>query len=326
MGEKVLGSANPLAMGFRHGKRALVDSIGGVFIGFLLLLIAVYASTCDVKRLSGNVAKMTPVAAENAGTLSGMQVVTGTPDSIENIVAPLTDKKVFWYDYKKEEFVTEQVKEQKSETVVENGQEKQVTKEVTKEVSDWKVRDEKADYSDFKLGALTVKPDKAKLDITEQNTTKELGKNKDGNDEREVVTYVPVTGPLTVVGEIAGGAIAGGEPFRISTETPDKLVATMKGEETNAFIGHKVLAVLLFTFAFNLMLGPLLLLFKIVPIIGGFLRGIVFFASLVLAIVFVAIITVVVKFWWAILLAGLVITALALMMHHKDKPKPQPAG
>ncbi len=325
VGERVLGSANPAARAFRGAKSGIAGAIRGVFTGIVLFLLAVYVSTCDVERHSKEVAKLTPVAATDAAGLSGLQIVTGEPQVIARLDAPNVDEAVLFYTWEKQEYVTEIVKENVTKTVTEGGVDKEVTIEQEKEVSDWKTIEEKTGAASFKLGGLTVNPEHAKLDIPGFKREIDAGKSAAGNDLREITSYYKVPSSVTVVGEISGGEISGGKVFRISQKAPEEVVDKMRTEETQQFFGLKAIAALLFFISFSMILGPVLLLTKIIPVAGGLARGVIYAISLVISVVLVAVITIVVKFWWAIaaaMLAGGIIAIFAAMNRSK-KPQVQ---
>lgn len=320
VGERVLGSANPVARTFRGVKNDVVGAIKGVFFGLILFLAAIYVSTCDIERHSKEVAKLTPVAATDAASLSGLQVVTGEPQILSPLSAPNVDETVLFYKWEKQEYVTEIVKENVKKTITEGGVDKEITVEQEKEVSDWKTIEEKSEAASFKLGALTVNPKEARLDIPGFKREIDAGKSAAGNDLREVTSYYKVPASVTVVGEVSGGEISGGKVFRISQKAPEEVVQKMRTEEKQQFWGLKAFAALLFFISFSMILGPLLLMTKIIPVAGGLARGVIYVISLIISVMLVAVITIVVKFWWAIaaaIIIGGVIAIFAAMSRAK---------
>jgi hypothetical protein len=321
VGERVLGSANPIAKGFRGAKNEIVGAFQGIGLGIILFFVAIGVSTCEAKAVSKDAAKYEAVSAEDAAGKSGMFIVTGAAELVDKIKPPQVDTNVLYYSWERQEYCKEIVTETHTETVTENGQEVEKTVEEQKEVWDWKTREERAKFAVFKLGAIKVKPDGAVIDLTKQTIEKDMGKNSVGNDIREVVEYVELPSRLTIIGNVSGGEITGGITYRITEKNKDEIIAQMKAEEKAQNIGYFVLAVILFTLSFNLVLGPILLLTKIVPFVGGMIRGVVFFVSLIISVVIVLMIKIVLMFWWLLLLIMLlgVAVAIAIALSHKEK-------
>jgi len=321
VGEKIIGSANPIARGFRNVKKEIVGAFQGIFIGFILFFIAIWVSCADVERHSKEVNKIEPVAAEQAQGLSGLQVVTGSTDLLDKIKAPNVDGYVLHYNWEKQEWNTWIETETYTETVIKDGKEVEITKERDVEKQGWKTLEEKSKYANFKMGPITVNPEGSRIDLKTESITKNTGINAAGNDTQQITNYTKLPSNLTVLGEISGDVISGGEVFRITTLSPDKLVEQMEKEEKQAYMTYKVIAVVLFTFAFNLMLGPILLLTRLIPILGGLARTVVFIISLIISIVLVALITFVVKFWWLLLLIMFLAAGVAISIGLSKKDK-----
>ena len=321
VGERVLGSANPIAKGFRGAKNEIVGAFQGIGLGIILFFVAIGVSTCQAKEVSKDAAKYEAISATDAEGKSGMFIVSGAAELVDKIKPPQVDANVLYYHWERQEYCKEIVTETHTETVTENGQEVEKTVEEQKEVWDWKTREEKSKYAMFKLGSIKVKADNSRIDLSKNIVEKDMGKNTVGNDIREVVEYVELPSQLTVVGSLAGGEISGGDQFWITTKNKDEILAQMKSEEKAANIGYFVLAVVLFTLSFNLVLGPILLLTKLVPFLGGLIRGVVFFISLIISIVTVLMIKIVLKYWWVLLLVILLGVAIAVSIALSRKEK-----
>lgn len=319
--ERVLGRANPIARGFRGAKSEIFGAFQGIAIGIVLFFVAIGVSTCQAEKNAKDTAKYEAITATDAAGKSGMYIVTGSAELVDKIKPPNFDKPVLYYKWEKQEYCKEIVTETHTETVTEDGVDKEITVEEQKEVWDWKTLEDRTMYANFKLGPITVKPQSARLDLPTQNSEKSLGKNKANNDEREVLEYKELPSQLTVVGNLSGDSISGGDQFWVTTKNKDEIVATMKSEEKAQNIGFFIVAVLLFTFSFNLLLGPILLLTKIVPFVGGMIRGVVFFVSLIIAVVIVSVIKIVLLYWWLILLVILLAVGIAVSVALSKKEK-----
>ena len=93
----------------------------------------------------------------------------------------------------------------------------------------------------------------------------------------------------------------------------DELVGAMNSEEESSRWMKIIFSVILWTIAFNLMLGPAMLMFNLFPVkqVGGCARGIVTVFAFIAACFTTWITYVLTRFWWVVVL---LIVALAVFM------------
>ncbi len=322
---KVLGSANPLAKGFRDTKQGCMDSIGGMFLGFILFALAFVPAWCSVRGVaehSKTLDALPLLTAAEAKGQTGLLKVHGKPENVEVMPFDIACKEinakedVFWYHTALKEFREHPETRQKTVTRTVNGQEVQETVEEQYMVQDWQVLDEQTQAaSSFMLGEIEVLPRESDLRLTRFESCQDKGPETLGS-RWLLVEYLPIedVGDLVVVGEMVSDRISSGTPFIITDKSADELVADLAASESAAKWGLTALSVILFFLGFNLIIGPLLFLLKYVPFVGGGLRFVIGVISLVLSIVLVLIIKFVILYWWVILvlLAGVVILVAVL--------------
>ena len=325
LSRKVLGSANPLAKGFRDTKQGCMDSIGGMFLGFILFALAFVPAWCSVRGVaehSKTLEALPLLTAAQAKGQTGLVKVHGKPENVEVVPFDIACKEinakkdVFWYHKALKEFREHPETRQKTVTRTVNGQEVQETVEEQYMVQDWQVLNEETQAAaSFTLGGIEVLPRESDLRLTRFESCQDKGPETLGS-KWLLVEYLPIedVGDLVVVGEMVSDRISSGTPFIITDKSADELVADLAASESAAKWGLTALSVILFFLGFNLIIGPLLFLLKYVPFVGGGLRFVIGVVSLVLSIVLVLIIKFVILYWWLILvlLAGLVILVAVL--------------
>jgi hypothetical protein len=338
VGRKVLGSSNPMAKGFRKAKGGCADSVGGIFFGIILFMLAFWPAWCSVRgveSVSKNVDAIPLMTAAQAAGASGMVKIQDTPEDIEYISLDLECRDineeidVFWYTYTLKEYTEHYETQTRTETRDEGGQEVEHQYEDQVLVQDWETIDEETEVADsFMLGEIEVDPGTAQIRLENTQTCEDKGREEIG-EQWLTVEYLPVDDvtQIMVVGEISGNKIRSGDPFIVTDHSPESLVSAMAGEEKGARMGLTILAIILYFVSFNLIIGPLLFLLNYVPIIGGGLRFGIGIGSLILAIVWVFLLKFIIAFWWAIILVLIILIVLlinfAKKKHHDDEP---PAG
>lgn len=333
-GRKVLGSANPLAKGFRDTKKGCADSVSGIFLGFILFALAFWPAWCSVRgveEVSKAVEALPIVAAEDASGQSGMIRIYGEPSEIDYIELDIECEEmdetidVFWYHFLLKEYTEHEETRERTETRIEGGQEVEYTIEDTVMVEDWETMEDSTDVAgSFILSDIEIDTRRAELRLTEFETCEDKGRERLG-EEWLLIEYIPIDemGEIAVVGDLQDDEIVSGEPFIITDQDPDELVSTMASEEKGTRTMLTIVSIIMFFIAFNLIIGPLLFLLKYVPFIGGGLRFGIGIMSLILAIILVLILRFIIAFWWVLLIL-LAIIIWILIAIAKKKPAAEP--
>jgi hypothetical protein len=316
---KVVGSANPIARKFRDIKGAFQ----GVCIAPVLIVLAfgllLYSER--FKKSSQIVESLTLEQANEVTASDGMHKMSGTPTVSDPAVAPEVGS-VLYYHYTLEEY--KEVEETETETVtkVEGGKDIEETIERVKIVPKWVELESESKWASFKLGNYSVATSGAdlELDLMEKEyyedwdgyfeVTSGMNISPELGDYRMVVTYLELDSELLVVGQISNSTVdSSGEVFIISTKSDSELLADLKTEESAIYWVMKAGTVLLLMFGFLSILGPVLSVLDIIPIAGKALNCAATVIALILSVIIVAIATVIIKFWWAILILGVVTLA-----------------
>jgi len=334
-GRKVLGSANPLAKGFRDTKKGCADSVSGIFLGFILFALAFWPAWCSVRgveEVSKAVEALPLVAAEDASGQSGMIRIFGEPSDIDYIELDIECEEidetadVFWYHFKLQEYTEHEETRERTETRTEGGQEVEYTVEDTVMVEDWEVIEDSTDVAgSFKLSDIEIDTRRAELRLTDFETCEDKGRERLG-EEWLLIEYIPIDemNEIAVVGDLQDDEIGSGEPFIITDQDPDELVSAMATEEKGSRTMLTIVSIIMFFIAFNLIIGPLLFLLNYVPVIGAGLRFGIGIGSLILAIILVLILRFIIAFWWVILiLLAVIIWVLIAMAKKKSSVEPE---
>jgi len=329
---KVLGSANPLAKGFREGKKGCMDSIVGVFFGFIILILAfvvTYSSVKGVKETSKDVAALTAQTPDEVKGKSGLVMIHGEPNVTDPVQSPLEcedvteDTDLFWYHLVLKEYIRHTVPEERTETRYENGEEVEYTIEEQVEKEEWVENRDETRTAGFKLGDIAVSPNGARVELDRKDNCSDKGQERITRPPQQWLTldYVLADGigEVYVVGNLSHDEISSGEPFIVTDKQPGELVQTLATEEKTNRIFLTVVSMFLFFLAFNLIIGPLLFILNYVPLIGPGLRAGIGCISLILAIVLVVLLQFLIKFWWAIVLLIVVLIVLAAVIAGKRK-------
>jgi len=328
VGRKVLGSANPFAKGFRKAKGGCADSIGGIFFGIILFMLAFWPAWCSVRgvdAVSKDVDALPLMTAAEAEGQSGMVKVQDDVEDIDAIELDIEcgdmydEVDVLWYTYSLQEYTEHYETQTRTETKDEDGQEVEYTYEDEVLVEDWEVKEENTEVVDsFFLGNIEVRPAQAEIRLEGTEECEDKGREEIG-EEWLAIEYMPVedVGRLVVVGEIDNDEIRGGDPFIVTDRSPDDLVAAMAGEESTSRWMLTIVAIIMFFISFNLIIGPLLFLLNYVPVIGSGLRFGIGIGSLILAIIWVMLLKFIIAFWWLIFIIVIAVVVLLVMAGKK---------
>ncbi len=328
VGRKVLGSANPLAKGFREGKQGCMDSISGIFVGIILFMFAFWPAWCSVKgveAVSKDIEGLTLLTAADAEGQSGLVKIqddVGDLDffDFEPECGSEGEIEVFWYSWELKEYTEHMETRTRTETRVENGQEVEYEIEDDVLVEDWELIDSEEEIGDFfHLGNIEISTRNAERRLRDIEVCEDKGRERLG-EEWLRVEYLPVENidRLLVIGNLSDDEIDSGDPFIITDQNAEQLVSAMAGEEAGARMGLTIFAIVLFFISFNLIIGPLLFLLKYVPLIGPGLRFGIGIGSLILAIIWVMILKFIIEYWWAIIIV-MILVVVALIMAAKKK-------
>lgn len=325
--QQVLGSSNPIA---RFG-RSVSSSVSGIFFGIILIIASFGLMWWGEQQPEySKVVAALPLLQEAPVTQTGLIKLQAQPAVTQVLIEPKTNAPVLYYHYLKQEY--KKVKEVKQETriIQQDGKDVQQVIEHDEYVDKWVdlVSDKK--WAAFRLSNLNITPTNADLHVTlkkiyelEQPVVGAVqpptGSTPDlypATKTREIVMGITPDTQLLVVGEALTGSIVGGKPFIISDKSSDALIAEMKSTESTIYWGLKFAAWLLMTIGFVLLFGPISVVLNILPGLGKAFNGILFIVFGVLSAILVALGTIVIRYWWAVLI---VIIALIIFAISKSR-------
>ena len=315
--QRVLGSANPVARWGRKSKSTCWDSIGGFIVGILLFFggFALPYFAAKTEKDSKDVSQLDVITVEQAASFTGKALVQGEIKPKQKLTVPLVtgDPVVLAYEYKLEHWETWTETHEETHTETRNGQDVEVTEEVTEEVSDWVVQKEDTQWAEVLLGSIAIDHNKCKIGIP---WTSAYGSEytKGADKYKETVNIIKGGMQVLLAAELENGQVVAQPDFyRVFVGNKEELVAKMNTEEETSRWLLIVGSIVLWTIAFNLMIGPAFLLFNILPIkeIGCAVRAVFTFVALIIACLMTWITYVAVKYWWLI---AIVLVALAVMV------------
>jgi hypothetical protein len=328
--EKVLGSANPVARWGRNAKSSCWDSIGGFFFG-VLLFFATFALpyyAAKTEKDSKDVAKLEVITVEQAASFSGKTLVQGVIAPQQPLVIPLVKDatNVLAYDYTLEHWETWTETHDETHTEVQNGKDVEVTEQVSEEVSDWVVKKQDTQWAVVKLGGVNIDPKSCDMGLP-WDTAYSNEYTRGVDKYKETVKIVRGGMQVLLAAELANGQVAAQPDFyRVYTGGKDQLVAQMDKEEETSRSSLIIASVILWTIAFNLMIGPAFFLLNIFPIkeIGCAIRGLYTFLALIISCTMTWITYMAVRYWWVIVivLVGLAIGMVVLASRNRQRAKP----
>lgn len=332
---KIVKSKNPLVRKFeRFGAAAK-----GIFMGpvFFLLAIGLLIYSEGFSRSSEIISTLSLETASEVTADSGTHKLQGTAVLVNGPVNADEVGDVLYFNSKVEMY--EQVKETKRETVttVENGVEVEEVIEREVLVDKWVERSSRELWADFKLGKYTVKAasakDKLNLEKGEyyqdffgdyEKVAAGSTRSPELGDVRLTVNYLPLDDELIVIGDISGETISTGEVFIVSNMTDAELLTNLESAEKTQFFVLKAVAWFLLTLGFGAIFGPVLALLDFIPIAGKVANGAAGFIGAILALILVVVVSLLVKFWWLVLIlcgvgfVGLIVLLVVLVGKKKD--------
>ena len=327
VGERVLGSSNVAARWGRGAKSTCWDSIGGFFVGILLFFITFSLPFCAARteKDSKDIAQLDVITAQEAASFTGKTLVRGKLAPAEQLDVPMVtvDAPVLAYQYTMEKWETWTETKTETRTVTRDGQDVEITEEVTEEVSDWKVQNEDERWSKLSLDGMHIDPENARIDLEWENVfNDEYTDAATGEKFRENVEVIK--GGMTVLwaAELENGRLAAKPDFnRVTPKTKQELVAQMHGEEEGQRWMLIIASVILWTIAFNLLIGPAFFLLNIIPVkqIGAAVRGIYTVVSLVMAVILTWVTYVAVRYWWLILLLLIALAVVIVVLANRRR-------
>jgi hypothetical protein len=311
-----------------------MDSIGGIFVGFILFGLAFWPAWCSVKgvqEISKQIEALPLQTAADVAGGSGLVKIHGEPEGIDAVNLEIDDENedyyeefdVLWYHQKLQEYKTHP--ETRTETVIENGQE--VEKTIEEQVEDWETESEETETADFSLGDVEIRPGGSDIIITDYETYDSKGRERIG-EQWLTVDYVPVdqVREMLVVGDLINDAISSGKPFIVTDLSDAELIARKATGEAGQRTGATILAIVMFFLAFNLLIGPLMFMLKFIPVLGPAIRFGIGIGSLILAVVLVFLLKFIIMFWWLILVLLAVLVVLLVVVASRKKHEPAPAA
>ncbi len=203
---------------------------------------------------------------------------------------------------------------------------------------DWETANSESDWVDsFNIDEVTVRPEGANA-VGEEEVYSAYKKkfetafhegtdpsNPEVGDQRKSVEVLDATKTVIVVGQMASGAIQGGESFVVSTQNEQQTMQTLKTEYKMAKWGMRAGAVFAIFFGIMMIFGPLTTLVGYVPIVGDSLSCAFAGIAFVVALVSVTIVTVFIKAFW--FLVAIVVLGVAFMIYRGIKtPRQGPGG
>lgn len=318
--ERVIGSSNPVARWGRESKSTCFDSIGGFFVGLLLFFITFSLPYCAAKteKVSQDVAQWEVISTIESAGHTGPALVEGVVEAASEITPPVidVDKPILAYHYLVERFETRLEPREKTETVTRDGQDVEVTTEELVEVQEWVTVDEDRTWAEVKLGGVRIDPQKCKMELPWVSKFHDTYASPSGEDMREEVSVVYAGAKVLLAAELESGQVKPqSKPYRLTTGSKDELVGQMHREEESRRWFFLIASVILWVIAFNLMVGPAMIIFNIFPIkaIGTAVRAIIGVIALVMAIITTAVTYVVIAYWWVIALL-MVVLAVAVVV------------
>jgi len=145
---------------------------------------------------------------------------------------------------------------------------------------------------------------------------------KETNGDRQTMFGFAAENPLIVVGEIKNNTISGGDTFAISNKSNDVLEAQLKAAIHSNWWLYKLFSLILLSVGIIAFLLPLLAFLEILQEVGFW--GVLTFigASIGLALLLIAIETLVFAYWFLIFLVLGVMAYLFIRIFIKKKRKP----
>ncbi|MBN1331436.1 hypothetical protein JW978_00955 [Candidatus Dojkabacteria bacterium] len=349
---KVVRKAGPLGkIGGFFGdlSKSITGMVGGcvmLVIGFGIIIAGVVAVSDDSKTIE----KLDLLSIEEAGDKDELVKVEGSAvlssqASLEYIVKDaygvqtpyIFDKEALYLEVEYQMY--EQVKQtsESTETVTdENGDQIEQTSEKTDIYEEWVTKETTQTFGEFSLGdiALDTTDIGKRFDMQTEIITDvvipgagapQIYENPSAQvgDTKMIVSYVPASDDLIVIGNIHNKKIDGGDVFMISNLSDTELVSKLQGEESAMRWGLRFVAWLLLTLGFSALVAPVLVLTKLVPGLNKIIGCVTTIVFGVVSAIIVALITLLVTYWWLVILCSVMlvggVVGLAVMSMGKKK-------
>ncbi|MCB1185527.1 hypothetical protein KDL29_00025 [bacterium] len=316
--ERIIGSSNPMARWGRDSKQSCFGAFSGFFFGILIFFLTFMLpfSAARTEKDSKDISKLEVMDVKDAAGFSGKALLQGIAEPVDRLQVPRgSASDIIAFRYTVEKYETRIEEHDETHTEVRNGKDVEVTERVQEEVTEWVTDDDRSreEWSDVRFGHLLLESGAAgpKFDIPWQ----EIFREGDENTKLRETVEIKQGGQqcLLAIEMKDGNVVAEPDFFRLTDKQKDQLVSTMNSEEEGSRWMKIAFSVILWTIAFNLILGPAMLLFNIFPVkqVGGCARGIVTLLAFIAACVTTFITYVLTKFWWVIVL---LIVGLAVFM------------
>jgi len=282
---------------FEKYQNKFSTSLSTLFMGLILFIIGfVLLGYSEGSLKESNTVQGLPlINAETITRNTGLVKITGYPEPSCQINVPACEENLLYY------------------------------KKIREEEVDGKyvpVREDES-WTNFKMGPVFVQPANSKslLDLKEKSRI-ESQEVRDGKTVkyREIITGIPDTEKLIIVGELSNGEIKSGSLFVVSNKTNKEIISDLKeGKMMNWWI-FKLSALLLLTLGIGAFVLPIIVFLDIFPEFGWILTSLVFLSSLIFSFIFVFLSTVMLTYWWLIfVLAGFVIITLVRIKARSKK-------
>lgn len=315
--EKVIGSSSGVARFGRKIKRKISSRLGGIGMGFLLIIISFFVVWQSEKfdRSAELVADLPVLSAEQAVGNTGLVKVQDKVTS-ETIKSPRENKEVIYYRRTRQEL--KMVIETETETRIIEKDGKDVEQIIEREVErpKWVSTLDEEKWAQLELGGkIQVNPNGARktLSLTEVYSHKE-------EKYRESIKALLPGVTLLVVGEMDNNTIDGGKPFIITTNSNEQLISSLEESENRTWWILKILTALLFGIGLYLLLGPLLLLLDAIPILGNMGKSALFIVAIIIGVIFTVFSSILIAFWYIILI--ILVALIGYLIYQKKQSKP----
>jgi len=335
-------------MNLSNIKNSFFDKFKNLGLSFKSLLIApvlilgalglVYFSE-SFNRDSQIVEKLELEKAVEMKDSSGLHKIQGRPIIEQTIEAPNVGE-VLYYSTVTEKFTKVEETQETHTTETVNGEKVNKVVEKTVLVDKWQeVSTTEGKWATFKLGEIAISPTSAskKLDyIVEEYWIDEFGdymrfETDDTatpiiGDQRMFVTYIKTDTDLIVIGDVSedsqgNKSIKNGDTFIITNKTDSELISNMQSSEKATYWIVKVVALILLVIGFKGLVAPLLALTDFIPLVGKAANSVATGVAVILAVIVITIVSLVVKFWWVLLLG--IIAAIYMIYVQGTKPTPR---
>lgn len=324
--QKIVSKKNsiPIIGGIMNKFNNLSEGIAGLCIAPVLILAAfgVLVYSENFSKASETVGELELIAAADVDENAGLSKIQGEPNITEFVEAPEIGD-VLYYTYSMEEYREVEEKRQETTTKVVDGQEIEETVERTVLVEKWVEEESETEWSEFTLGDVEIDPDKADIEfnmekevfllsVLEGYTDYPNSYSAEVGDVRITVNYVSIDDSLIVVGDISGNRISSGDTFIISNKSDAELLSDLENSENTQNMILKGIAFVLYFVGYMSIFRPLIALADFIPLVGKPASAAASVAALILAAGSVFVVTVFIKFWWLIVLAGVCIVLILL--------------